>query len=239
MTTPASHGGRRSLPLVVIGAAASRPLPLTDQLRLRGYDTAWVAGLPLPTPLPAADLLLFALPIAQSEAVVQACAQLRALDAPMTLVLHPSADPDAAVRILEAGADDCLLAPHNPREVVARVRALIRRRDRDRAPKVRLSRLGGDCLVDPLNLRIRAPDGREASLTPLQHRLLSALMSRPGEVLSREYLMEQVLGEETDSFDRAIDVHVSRLRKRLAQVSEAELITSCRGVGYRLDAPAP
>ena len=143
------------------------------------------------------------------------------------------------MRILEAGADDCLLAPHNPREVVARVRALIRRRDQGPAPKARPSRLGADCLVDPFNLRIRAPDGREASLTPLQHRLLSALMSRPGEVLSREYLMQQVLGEETDSFDRAIDVHVSRLKKRLAQVSDAELITSYRGVGYRLDAPAP
>ena len=85
-----------------------------------------------------------------------------------------------------------------------------------------------------MNLLVRAPNGRAVEITPLQHRLLSALLARAGEVVSREHLLTQVLGEDSDSFDRAIDVHVSRLKKRLAQVSEAELITAYRGVGYRL-----
>jgi two-component system OmpR family response regulator len=137
--------------------------------------------------------------------------------------------------MLEAGADDCLLAPHNPREVLARVRALLRRRDRSRAPSARTHRVFDGHLLDAMKLIVRAPDGREVEITPLQQRLLSALLARPGEVVSREHLLAQVLGADTDSFDRAIDVHVSRLKKRLARVSEAELITAYRGVGYRLD----
>jgi two-component system OmpR family response regulator len=89
--------------------------------------------------------------------------------------------------------------------------------------------------LDSINLVVRGPDGRAAGITPAQHRLLAALLARPREVVSREQLLDCVLGEETDSFDRAIDVHVSRLRKRLARVSDVDLITNYRGVGYRLE----
>jgi two-component system OmpR family response regulator len=90
-------------------------------------------------------------------------------------------------------------------------------------------------VFDAIHRRIEAPDGRAVELTQGQHRLLAALLARPGEVVSREELLGAVLGEETDSFDRAIDVHVSRLKKRLAQVIDADLIKSYRGVGYRMD----
>ena len=167
--------------------------------------------------------------------MAQACGELSALGGPPILVLHPGDHPHDAAHMLEAGADDCLLAPQNPREVLARVRALIRRRDRSRRPQSGPRELADGCLLDGRRLVVRASDGRQVGLTPLQHRLLSALMARPGEVVSREHLLAHVLGENTDSFDRAIDVHVSRLKKRLAQVCEAELITAYRGVGYRLD----
>jgi len=221
--------------LLVVGgrkAATCRPI---GQLEPRGYRIDRLAGLPLPTPLPACDVVIFALPAAEAAASGEACAQLRALGGPPMLVLHPGGDPHDAADMLDAGADDCLLAPHNPREVLARVRALIRRRDRSRHAPLRPRELADGCRLDGRRLVVRAPDGRQVGLTPLQHRLLTALMARPGEVVSREHLLTHVLGEDTDSFDRAIDVHVSRLKKRLAQVCEAPLITAYRGVGYRLD----
>jgi DNA-binding response OmpR family regulator len=118
------------------------------------------------------------------------------------------------------------------------VRALVRRRERNRAGPQPVRELVDGCHVDALNLVVRAADGRAVGITPLQHRLLEALLARPGEVVSREQLLAQVLGEDTDSFDRAIDVHVSRLKKRLAQVCENDLITAYRGVGYRLELAA-
>ena len=220
--------------LLVVGgrqATACRP---TGQLEPRGYRIERLPALPLPTPLPACDVVIFALPASEEAAVAEACAQLRALGGPPMLVLHPGDHPHDAAGMLEAGADDCLLAPQNPREVLARVRALIRRRDRSRRPGLPRE-LADGCRLDGRKLVVRASDGRQVGLTPLQHRLLTALMARPGEVVSREHLLTHVLGEDTDSFDRAIDVHVSRLKKRLAQVCEAPLITAYRGVGYRLD----
>lgn len=221
--------------LLVVGGRKAGECRTTGQLEPRGYDLTRIPDLPLPTPLIPVDVIIFALPMTEADRVAAACARPATSGGPMTLVLAETADPNEAARMLDAGADDCLLAPHNPREVVARVRALLRRRDRNRArrPATRCEFDGHR--LDAVNLLVRAPGGAEVGITPLQHRLLSALLARPGEVVSREHLMAQVLGEDSDSFDRAIDVHVSRLKKRLAQVSGAELITAYRGVGYRLD----
>ena len=220
--------------LLVVGGRKTGPCRTTGQLEPRGYELRRISGLPLPTPLQDVDIIIFALPRAEADGVAEACAQLRLLGGPLMIVLSPSHDPHEAARMLEAGADDCLLAPHNPREVVARVRALLRRRERNRAPGPTARCEFDGHHLDGMNLLVRAPNGRAVEITPLQHRLLSALLARAGEVVSREHLLTQVLGEDSDSFDRAIDVHVSRLKKRLAQVSEAELITAYRGVGYRL-----
>lgn len=222
--------------LLVVGGRRTGQCRGTGQLEPRGYELQRAPGLPLPAPLEGVDVIIFALPQGEADAVADACAQLRLLAGPLTLVLSPSTDPHEAARLLEAGCDDCLLAPHNPREVVARVRALLRRRALSRVSQAAsLRQVFDGNLLDGLNLTVRAPDGREVGITPLQHRLLAALLARPGEVVSREQLLAEVLGEDSDSFDRAIDVHVSRLKKRLAQVSACELITSYRGVGYRLD----
>lgn len=218
--------------LLVVGGRRAGQCRTTGQLEPRGYELTRIPGLPLPTPLDV-DVIIFALPENEADAVACACAQLRLLGGPMTIVLAQGDDRNEAARMLEAGADDCLPAPHNPREVVARVRALLRRRAA--CARAAPPRMFDGHLLDAMNLIVRAPDGREVSITPLQHRLLSALLARPGEVVSREQLLAQVLGEDSDSFDRAIDVHVSRLKKRLAQVTASDLISAYRGVGYRLE----
>jgi len=221
--------------VLVVGGRKAGQCRTTGQLEPRGYELLRLPDLPLPTPLVHVDVIIFALPAGEGDRIAEACARLPRPGGPMTLVLAETADPNEAARMLDAGADDCLLAPHNPREVVARVRALLRRRERNHArrPATRCEFDGHR--LDAVNLLVRAPSGAEVGITPLQHRLLSALLARPGEVVSREHLMAQVLGEDSDSFDRAIDVHVSRLKKRLARVSGAELITAYRGVGYRLE----
>jgi two-component system OmpR family response regulator len=221
--------------LLVVGGRKAGQCRTTGQLETRGYALARIPALPLPNPLDPVDVIIFALPGSEADRVADVCARLGRLGGPLTLVLADTADPNEAARTLEAGADDCLLAPHNPREVVARVRALLRRRDRNlaRGPATRFEFDGHR--LDAVNLLVRAPNGAEVGITSLQHRLLTALLAHPGEVVSREHLLAQVLGEDSDSFDRAIDVHVSRLKKRLAQVSGAELITAYRGVGYRLE----
>jgi len=221
--------------VLVVGGVAPGPCPATVQLERRGYALQRVLELPAGLAPTSADVIILALPRGQDDRVIQHCADLRRLAWPAVIVLHQGADSEFVVRALEAGADDCLPSPHGPREVVARVTALLRRRARD------ARRYGGrHCVfdgheLDALTRIVRAPDGRQVEITELQHRLLSALLARPGEVVDREELLEHVLGEETESFDRAIDVHVSRLKKRLATVSDADLISCYRGVGYRLD----
>jgi DNA-binding response OmpR family regulator len=221
--------------VLLVGGRKAGACRGSGQLEPRGYELSRVARLPLSIGARDFDLVLFSLPPAADAEVLQHCEHLGLLQGPAVMVLQHAPDADFAVRVLEAGADDCLAPPHNPREVVARVRALLRRRAQN------AGRYGGrHCVfdgyeLDVVRMQVRSPDGREVELTQTQVRLLRTLLARPGEVVSREHLLAQVLGEETASFDRAIDVHVHRLKKRLAEVSDTELISAYRGVGYRLD----
>src|SRR6185436_15671390 len=115
--------------VLVVGGRKAGQCRTTGQLEPRGYELTRIPGLPLPSPLAPVDIVIFALPAPDNDAVAEACARLRLLAGPLIIVLLQSSDPNEAARLLEAGADDCLLAPHNPREVVARVRALLRRRE--------------------------------------------------------------------------------------------------------------
>lgn len=229
---------------VVVAPARPRVLLVSSEeahravavaLRPRGYDVELMADLPDAPLTGAFDAIALVASEWRDQALLEACRRLRTAGGPMLLVLLPGGARAAVVQVLEAGADDCLAGPHNPREVIARVGALIRRRGRNgRRYAGRYSVFDGHQL-DSISMVVRGPDGRAAEITPAQHRLLTALLARPGEVVSREQLLVCVLGEDTDSFDRAIDVHVSRLRRRLAQVSDVDLITNYRGVGYRLE----
>lgn len=151
------------------------------------------------------------------------------------IVLTGGEPVELGLAALDAGADDFLPSPHNPRELLARVRALIRSRRR-RAGSASRS-LGAGLTLDHAG-RVVASDGRSVLLTPVQHRLLELLARRPGEVLPRGDLLELVYGDAGGCWDRAIDVNICRLRKRLASLGAMELIIAYRGVGYRLAPPA-
>ena len=134
---------------------------------------------------------------------------------------------------LEIGADDYLPKPFNPRELLARMRAILRRQDRTAAlPAVHLR-------VQDLELDVAARKalkaGRRLDLTDVEFGLLEALMKVPGTVLSRDELSQVVLGRAFDPFDRSLDMHVSRLRRKLGRDADDEdRVKTIRGVGYQL-----
>lgn len=153
-------------------------------------------------------------------------------------VIMLSAMGDDADRIvgLELGADDYLAKPCNPRELLARIRAVLRR---GAAPG---RRGGGQALrfrgwrLDLVRRELTGPDGAPTRLSSGEFNLLRALAERPGRILSRDQLLELARGPATEAFDRAIDVQISRLRKKLDDGSGVELIETVRGEGYRFAA---
>lgn len=139
---------------------------------------------------------------------------------------------------LEMGADDYLAKPCNPRELSARLRAVLRRtRAGDAAASPRML---GSLQLDPGAL-IASLDGQPLALTAAEFRVLQLLVEHVGQVLSKEFLTEQVLQRKLTRYDRSIDVHVSRIRQKLAQVQHGDEhlhIKAVRGMGYQLSTDA-
>jgi len=134
---------------------------------------------------------------------------------------------------LEVGADDYVVKPFSPRELVARVRAVLRRSEgavAGRADEV----VEHDGLRLDVTRRLASVDGQELSLTTLEFDLLLAFARAPGRVFSREALIERVWGPAFDGVDRVVDVHVSNLRQKLAAAGAEALLRTVRGVGYAL-----
>ncbi len=130
---------------------------------------------------------------------------------------------------LEIGADDYLPKPFNPRELLARMRAILRRNAVPVSTESAVLRVQ-DLELDPAARRV-LQGGKKIDLTDVEFGLLEALMSSPGKVVSRDELSEKVLGRKFDPFDRSLDMHVSRLRRKLAQ---EEQVKTVRGMGYQL-----
>jgi DNA-binding response OmpR family regulator len=157
--------------------------------------------------------------------------QLRAESNLPVLILTARGDDVDRILGLELGADDYLAKPFNSRELLARVRAILRRA-RPSGDGVRIDI--GDLTLDPM-ARQAWRAGQPLNLTMAEYVLLEAFMRHAGQVLSRERLAEQVLGRRLASFDRSIDVHVSNLRKKLGDAASArEHIRAVRGEGYVL-----
>ncbi len=158
------------------------------------------------------------------------CREVRARsDIPILMLTARGEDTDRIVG-LELGADDYLPKPFNPRELIARLRAIMRRRTGP-APHTALLRFGN--LVIDRDARTLHIDGNERTLTGYQFDLLLALAEHAGRVMSRETLMDKVRGEELDAFDRSIDVHISRIRAAIEDdPKHPRRIITIRGSGY-------
>ncbi|HEX8481552.1 MAG TPA: response regulator [Allosphingosinicella sp.] len=132
---------------------------------------------------------------------------------------------------LELGADDYLPKPCSPRELLARVRAVLRRGETADLAVSRAYRFAG-WQLDPARRELRSPTGVVVALSSGEFGLLTAFLRSPSRVLSRDQLLDHARGPEADSYDRAIDVQVSRLRRKLADHGGADLIVTVRNEGY-------
>lgn len=161
----------------------------------------------------------------------EVCRRVRATSDIPILMLTARGDETDRIVGLEIGADDYLPKPFNPRELLARLRAILRRQDSPRGTTPTLLRFGS--LEIDHEARVVRLHGIERPLTSYQFDLLWALARNAGRVLSREALMEKVRGEELEAFDRSIDVHISRLRAAIEENPRApRRILTIRGVGY-------
>ncbi len=166
------------------------------------------------------------------------CRRLRARGGIAILILTAKDDEVDRIVGLELGADDYLGKPFNPREFLARVRAILRRTGDaggpNEDPRRRLS--FGDFLADLDARSLTTGDGRAVSLTSAEFDLLACFLERPKRVLSRDQLLDLTRGRTADPFDRTIDVTVSRLRKKLesAIAGSGAMVTTVRNGGYLL-----
>jgi len=154
----------------------------------------------------------------------------RESEIPVLMLTARDDDTDKIVG-LELGADDYVTKPFNPKELVARVRAILRRASR---PAQSSTILGtGDLRIDLEKREVRLGD-REVRLTPTEFDLLVALAERPGRVWTREQLMERVAGGASEGYDRAIDSHVKNLRQKIEpDPRKPRYVLTAFGVGYK------
>jgi two-component system response regulator BaeR len=157
------------------------------------------------------------------------CRELRTFsDVPILMLTARVEEVDRLIG-LEAGADDYVCKPFSPREVVARVKAILRRQRRDAAPS------STGLVIDP-ERHLASLDGVDVDLTPVELRLLSAFVAAPGRVFSRDQLLDKLHDDQRALSDRTIDSHIKNLRRKLERAApEQEPIRSIYGVGYKFE----
>lgn len=175
------------------------------------------------------DLMLLDMNIPRRDGF-QVLSALRARnDALPVIVVSALAEDVDKLSALRIGADDYVTKPFNPKEVVARVAAVLRRIRPVAEAGVRV----GNLLLDPLARRVTA-DGTDAGLTDSEYRLMAVLMGQPGRAFSRAELLDAGM-DDSDALERTVDSHISHLRAKLAAVGAGPRIVNLRGFGYRLD----
>jgi two-component system OmpR family response regulator len=166
------------------------------------------------------------------------CRRLSESGGPAIIMVSAMGEEIDRVLGLELGADDYVPKPCSPRELLARVKAVLRRRDEARGdvPRRGKSYTFMGFTLDMTRRQLRAPNGAAVLLTAGEFSLLTAFLEHPQRILTRDQLLDMARGGEADVFDRAIDVQISRLRRKLNACTEDEIIKTYRGAGYLFDA---
>ncbi len=207
---------------------------LTIVLRGEGFDSAVVSegtkALPALRELKP-DLVLLDLMLPGMNGI-DVCKAIRAESGVPIVMLTARSDTVDVVLGLESGADDYVVKPFKPKELVARLRTRLRRTEADPAEQLTI----GDLAIDVPGHQV-SRDGTPISLTPLEFDLLVALARKPRQVFTRELLLEQVWGYRHAADTRLVNVHVQRLRSKIERDPEApEVVLTVRGVGYKAGA---
>lgn len=160
---------------------------------------------------------------------IEVCARIRDESGVPIIMLTAKSDTADVVRGLESGADDYVVKPFNPKELVARIRTRLRPAAPESGGPVHI----GDLTLDVDGHEVRRADER-INLTPLEFQLLLALAEKPQQVFTREMLLEQVWGYHYKADTRLVNVHVQRLRAKIEHdPDDPRIVTTVRGVGYR------
>ena len=213
---------------------------VAEYLERSGYTVTHAidakAGLALLQDPPAAtaDLVILDLMLPDMDGL-EVCRRIRSLPGSQAqvpvLMLTAKGDPMDRIVGLEMGADDYLPKPFEPRELLARIRAVLRRRTEGAQPAAKLMRFGS--LEIDRDARAVMVAGKPCELTSYQFDLLITLAERAGRVLTRDQIMEAVRGRELEAFDRSIDVHMGRIRAAIEEdPKNPKRILTVRGVGY-------
>jgi two-component system, OmpR family, response regulator BaeR len=206
---------------------------LKDYLGKAGYSTsvlnrgdlvlAWLKRNP-------SDLMLLDIMLPGMDGI-EICREARKFSTvPIIMITAKVEELDRLIG-LELGADDYICKPFSPREVVARVKAVLRRTHPEPAGK---QLVVGPFVLDETTYQVKVM-GSELDLTPSEFRLLQVLMSKPGRVFSRDELLVRAQGYDCEGYDRTIDSHIKNLRKKIAvHLPDQEVINTVYGVGYKL-----
>ncbi len=165
------------------------------------------------------------------------CKRLNEASGPPVIMLSARGEEIDRIVGLELGADDYMTKPFHPRELLARIRAVLRRqesRGRDGGwgnGKTPLTHFFG-WQLDNIKRTLTRPDGVQVALSNAEFELLRVFLDRPGRALTRDQILDFLHGPNTDSFDRAIDVQISRLRRKLSDDHNEDIIRTIRGIGY-------
>ena len=219
--------------ILVVEDEAKLARLLADYLRASGFEAhciadgreavAWVRG---QTP----DLILLDLMLPGLDGL-EVCREVRSFSQVPIIMTTARVEEIDRLLGLELGADDYICKPYSPREVVARVKAVLRRSapvSDDLAPATRLA-------LDEARLQVRA-EGRGVELTAVEFQLFAALFREPGRIFSRSQLMYRIYDDQRIVSDRTIDSHIKKLRKKLAELLPGEeVIHSVYGAGYRYE----
>ncbi|GAB2519222.1 two-component system response regulator MtrA [Microbacterium petrolearium] len=203
-------------------------------LRTEGFDTAFCADGALAVDAwrdERPDLVLLDLMLPGKDGI-EICSEIRRESGVPIIMLTARSDTSDVVNGLEAGADDYIVKPFNPKELVARIRTRLRPVAQAASENLRV----GDLTIDVAAHEVRRGD-ELISLTPLEFELLVALASKPNQVFSREMLLEQVWGYHYKADTRLVNVHVQRLRSKVElDPDDPKIVMTVRGVGYRAGA---